>query len=502
MFLIAAQQHQPDLFIVQEPHVKDGKIAGIPKCWKSWLSKSGKAGIIALPTFSTPVVLTAKENTMAITITKNSKAFTIISSYSSPYANFREILEEQTDLTTDINGEEYLIGGDFNAHSQRWGYRDEDSRGKQLQEFIAEKHIFLLNSSDSPPTYEHNNRQGWPDLTMVSSHSLAAICEWDVLEEETYNDHKFVKICINSNISSLSFARFKTAHGGHCKFVNLFKSKVQALRNPISNSCNEEEFNETTRTIQLEIYKPCKQVYKIKRNPLIQNVTWWNRDLQIKKQELKALARRLQKSRGEDRIHYKIVLSKKRALLKKAVKRAQRGSWRLLCTQTQTPYGTPYRSALKAYKPPSDTFQIMENSERGTPTESGLKILQKLYPKIAPRAAQIQPHQTLLEEEKFSQQEIDDILKNIPNGKAPGYNAIDNIIVKVIFNSFPCLLLDFFNKCLELKCFPDPLKIGLVILFHKTGKEEQNIKFYRPIYLLPTLGKLLEKLLRQRFNFQ
>ncbi|GBN95176.1 hypothetical protein AVEN_172366-1 [Araneus ventricosus] len=223
-----------------------------------------------------------------------------------------EILEELTDLTTNINGEEYLIGGYFNAQCQRWGYRDEDLRGKQLQEFIAEKHIFLLNSSDSPPTFKHNNRQGWPDLTRVFSHSLAAICEWDVLEEENYSDHIFVKICINSNISSLYFARFKTAHGGHCKFLNLFKSKVQGLRNLISNSSNEEEFSETTRTIQLEIYKTCKQVYKIKCNPLIPNVTWWNRDFQIKKQELKALARRLQKSTDEDRIHYKIVLSKKK----------------------------------------------------------------------------------------------------------------------------------------------------------------------------------------------
>ncbi|GBL75864.1 hypothetical protein AVEN_234212-1 [Araneus ventricosus] len=93
MLLKVPQQHQPDLFFVQKPHVKDGKIAGIPKCWKSWLSKSGKVGIIALSTCYIPAVLSEKENTMTIKITKNSKAFTIIFSYSSPNANFRELLE-------------------------------------------------------------------------------------------------------------------------------------------------------------------------------------------------------------------------------------------------------------------------------------------------------------------------------------------------------------------------------------------------------------------------
>ncbi|GBO21029.1 hypothetical protein AVEN_179141-1 [Araneus ventricosus] len=109
MLLKAEKHYHPDLFLVQEPDVKDGKIAGIPKCWKSWLSKSGKACIIVLPTCSTPDVLSAKENTIAIKITKNSKAFTIISSYSSPYANFRVILDELTDLTTNINGEESMM---------------------------------------------------------------------------------------------------------------------------------------------------------------------------------------------------------------------------------------------------------------------------------------------------------------------------------------------------------------------------------------------------------
>ncbi|GBN40799.1 hypothetical protein AVEN_35417-1 [Araneus ventricosus] len=198
--------------------------------------------------------------------------------------------------------------------------------------------------------------------------------------------------------------------------------------------------------------------------------------------------RRLQKSRGEDRIHYKTILSKKRVLFKKAVKRAQRGSWRLLSIQAQILYGL------------QTTLGHLSNNGKERERKSHI-IRAVLYPQIAPRAIRIQPHQSLFEEEKLSQQEIDDIVEKIPNGKAPGYDGIDNIIVKVIFNFFPSLLLDFFNKCLELKCFPDPLNIGLVIMFQKTGKEEQNIK-YRPISLLPTLDNLLEKLLLQIFNFQ
>ncbi|GBN72524.1 hypothetical protein AVEN_124195-1 [Araneus ventricosus] len=173
----------------------------------------------------------------------------------------------------------------------------------------------------------------------------------------------------------------------------------------------------------LKSTKLASKFIKLNVPPLILNITWWNRNLQIKKQELKALVRRLQKSRGEDRIQYKIVLSKKKKKKKELCSRKQSKESNVdlgdcYAPRQQTPNGTPYRSALKAYEPPSDIFQMMENSEKATPTEFRLKLLQKLYPKIAPRAAQIQPQQTLLEEGKFSQQEIDDILKNISKGKA------------------------------------------------------------------------------------
>ncbi|CAL1269134.1 unnamed protein product [Larinioides sclopetarius] len=41
----------------------------------------------------------------------------------------------------------------------------------------------------------------------------------------------------------------------------------------------------------------------------------------------------------------------------------------------------------------------------------------------------------------------------------------------------------------------------MIVLFHKKGKPKTETKSYRPVSLLPTLGKILEKLLLGRLNF-
>ncbi|GBL76905.1 hypothetical protein AVEN_169755-1 [Araneus ventricosus] len=61
--------------------------------------------------------------------------------------------------------------------------------------------------------------------------------------------------------------------------------------------------------------------------------------------------------------------------------------------------------------------------------------------------------------------------------------------------------MELFNKCLHLGTFPDPLKLGNIILFKKEGKHEDEASSYRPISLLPTIGKVLEKLLTQMRNY-
>ncbi|GBL97879.1 hypothetical protein AVEN_126995-1 [Araneus ventricosus] len=94
-------------------------------------------------------------------------------------------------------------------------------------------------------------------------------------------------------------------------------------------------------------------------------------------------------------------------------------------------------------------------------------------------------------------------MQKVPIKKAPGYDGIDFIVLKAIFRTNPDILITFYNKCLSLQCYPNPLKTGVIVLFLKKGKNKSDIsdiKSYLPVSLLPTLGKILEKLLLERLN--
>ncbi|GBM75474.1 putative RNA-directed DNA polymerase from transposon X-element [Araneus ventricosus] len=103
-----------------------------------------------------------------------------------------------------------------------------------------------------------------------------------------------------------------------------------------------------------------------------------------------------------------------------------------------------------------------------------------------------------LDDTPFTKEEIAIVIKNLHKGKALGPDGIGNIIIQQINKRFPILLMELLIKCLHLGTFPDPLKLGNIILFKKEGKPEDEASSYRPISLLPTIGKVLEKLLNQR----
>ena len=88
--------------------------------------------------------------------------------------------------------------------------------------------------------------------------------------------------------------------------------------------------------------------------------------------------------------------------------------------------------------------------------------------------------------------EIDDIIRNMQNQKSSGYDNISNQMLKWLLPVITRPLSIIFNMSLEQGIFPNNMKIAEIVPLHKGGDESQ-CNNYRPISLLITISKILEK---------
>jgi hypothetical protein len=90
------------------------------------------------------------------------------------------------------------------------------------------------------------------------------------------------------------------------------------------------------------------------------------------------------------------------------------------------------------------------------------------------------------------------IIKNLKIRKASGYDKISNILIKKLPDSVISFMVSIFNACLTLGYFPVAWKIGKVVALPKPNKNVNNPSSYRPITLLPSFGKMLEKVIMEK----
>lgn len=96
-----------------------------------------------------------------------------------------------------------------------------------------------------------------------------------------------------------------------------------------------------------------------------------------------------------------------------------------------------------------------------------------------------------------STQEITRIIKSLKTKNSTGYDEISNRIIKVSLPFIVSPLTYICNKILSTGVFPDRLKYATVKPLFKKG-ETQNMANYRPISLLTSFSKIIEKLMYAR----
>ena len=96
--------------------------------------------------------------------------------------------------------------------------------------------------------------------------------------------------------------------------------------------------------------------------------------------------------------------------------------------------------------------------------------------------------------------EVTMLILKLPNKKSSGYDNIDNILLKSI-KDVSEKLASLFNLSMSAGVFPEMMKLAEVVPLYKS-KERFLTSNYRPISLLITISKILEKIIyKEHTNF-
>ena len=95
---------------------------------------------------------------------------------------------------------------------------------------------------------------------------------------------------------------------------------------------------------------------------------------------------------------------------------------------------------------------------------------------------------------------IKSIIRKLKNTKAPGKDKICNSLIKKL----PPLAIKYIHSiislCMRNSYFPNQWKHAEVIAIHKPGKDPSTPASYRPISLLSSISKILERVVLERIN--
>lgn len=124
--------------------------------------------------------------------------FVLISVYAPPRKPMQHTLGLVEEMLARYSSANVVVAGDFNAKHRAWGPRAGDDRGARVMELAAAAGLMVLNDPLSPPTYENTYASSWIDVTLATPAVVAAGYVWQVSDNVTFSEHKYVTVRVGS----------------------------------------------------------------------------------------------------------------------------------------------------------------------------------------------------------------------------------------------------------------------------------------------------------------
>ncbi|CAI6370882.1 unnamed protein product [Macrosiphum euphorbiae] len=398
-------------------------------------------------------------------------------------------------------GHRTIIGGDINAFSTRWGSKKTNNKGKLVEEFIDNEQLVLINKNGQPYTFSGPRGENNIDVTLTTQDLSAKVKNWSVLDGIITSDHRLIyyEIGEGTTFSKLIIKkRYVTKKADWEKFNRELVMQTQLIYNQDSDleSRTESIMQAITRASDKAIPK---QKQKRKVAP-----PWWTNELESKKKIMRAAYRKIEGDE-EGKQQRRAVYNRERNQYVKTLRTEKKLSWRKFASEiNDNTWGKCFRWIKKgsANREAPSVLKRQDGEYTKTLEETLKYLLDTLIPTEDTGSEQEEPpYREQSDYSMTNKEEVKNSIWRMSTKKAPGEDGINAMILRNAWPIMGDLITNLFNDLLRNAYFPKIWRnADIVTILKGKDKKREDPKSFRPVSLLPVLGKSLEHLVCTRLH--
>lgn len=319
--------------------------------------------------------------------------------------------------------------------------------------------------------------------------AFARLATWRVLDDDVLSDHSCVEFALTSGTGTLPRQRPQAASE---RPYSVSPTSQLALNLLLPGRL--QRMTEHTPEALIEAMVAACDAAMPRRGPPGNRpqVYWWTSRVAALRAESnrcrRVMLRERRQLRGAVSAATMTAWRQARAAYRYAIDESQRSCWgSLLQDLNQDIWGDAYKIVRQRF---GRRIPLL-------PQPLAVAVAAALFPihPPVPYRAIVPPEAT-----PFTQLELTAAWRRMSPGKSPGPDLVPAEAVRAAANLCPDQILAVFNSLLQAGVFPRQWKVARLVLLKKPNKPDGIPSSYRPLCLLPTLGKLLEGLLLGRLR--
>lgn len=433
--------------------------------------------------------------------------------YLSPRLRLLEVEEHLDRMTRCIGALEpapIIVCGDFNAHSEVWGSRRNNARGRLVLEW-ADSLGLILQNQGVESTCVRPQGESIVDLTWATSGASRGIRSWKVLSgEETLSDHVHIEIVIETPGGGGDGVRRRLEGATQRRWASskLDEDRMIAALMVCSWPRKADEEEELPLEQEIDLLNrmlgwSCDVAMPRHRPRPRKAAYWWTEAIsELRKLSIQARRRWTRARRGPRREEEaaRALYREAKKQLCRAIGKAKSRAWEeLLQSLNKDPWGLAYkivREKLRGWSLP-----VTERLDPGFLEEINGALFPDPPGSWRDDEVVLQPEEPVQWQEEWAvtEEEVTRAIRRMnERHAAPGP---DGYFAKVIFLAYKVMgsrMRRILTRCLREGSFPAVWRRANLVLLHKEGKPEDSPSAYRPICLLDELGKALERVIAGR----